>query len=237
MKLSSSGLYGYLRSRAGDFGEHPVFDMDRIWSMDAVCIKAKSPCMVAVYFLHDGVEHMDSCWQQLEASLAVDADIYRFTPGDPGRTDCSAAFLFSHLSPLVGSMTYREVQLAVEHYLGWCSKLDRNIPRWKSAERITVELIHPSKRTAWFKSREKAFSDRVDKGFGVGWGFPCIPPCKGEAMDLITDICPEVMDLVTDKLTDVESTLLLPDEQDERKSCASIDDVSSHKGVETTERE
>ncbi|XP_044724219.1 uncharacterized protein HRG_02115 [Hirsutella rhossiliensis] len=128
MKLAASGIYGYLRSRACDSEENPVFDVDRLWSVDALCIKAGSPCMVVVYFLHDTAEHMDSCWKQLEASLAVDADVYRFAPGDAGGAGHSAAFLFSHLSPLVGPMTYREVQLAVEHYLGWCSKLDRNIP-------------------------------------------------------------------------------------------------------------
>lgn len=237
MGLASSGIYGYLRSRACDPGESLVFDVGRLWSVDAPCIKAGSPRMVVVYFLHDSAEHMDSCWEQLEASLAIDADVFRFVPSDAGGASYSAAFLFSHLSPLVGPMTYREVQLAVEHYLGWCSKLDRNTPRWKSAERMTVELVPPSKRIVWFKAREKGLSDRVDRDFSVGWGFPCTPPCRGGVTELITSTLPEATDLLTDSSTDAVDNLLICDEQGEGDRRASHDNVSSDNVGNTTEDE
>ncbi|KAM4061088.1 hypothetical protein HRG_012984 [Hirsutella rhossiliensis] len=52
MRLASSGLYGYLRSRACESGENLIFDVDRLWSVDPPCIKAENPFMLVVYFLH-----------------------------------------------------------------------------------------------------------------------------------------------------------------------------------------
>lgn len=180
LTFAANGLYGYLRSRAVHSTENPVFDLDRFWCKDALCIEAGSRFNVAVYFLFDCAEHTDECQEHLGSVLAVDADVFRFTPSDERPSGHSVAILFSHLSPLMGPMTFREVEQAVKHYLGWCSKLDCNEPCWKSAVRVTIELVPQFERVEWFKTREKGFSDSEMQGFCVGLGFPCTTPCNGE---------------------------------------------------------
>lgn len=183
MTVDGSGLYAHLRSRACESGEHPVFDLSRFWSSDATCIEAGSLHIVVVYLLFEDANYMSDCLQRLESSLAVDADVYRFTPGNEHAGGHSVALLFSHIAPLLGPMTYGEVQRAVEHYLGWCSNTGKRSVPWKDAQRVTVELVPHTERVEWFKAREKAFSDRSDKGFGLGTGFLCKTPCGMRAID------------------------------------------------------
>lgn len=182
---NAHGLYAYLRSRASQSPENPVFDLGRFWSCDATCLEAGSRCAVVVYFLFESAGHMSQCWESLERSLAVDADVYHFSPGDDCMGGYAVALLFSHLAPLIGPMTYGKVEQAVQHYLGWCSKLDSNYPLWKDAERVTVELLPRTQKMEWYKARERAFSDPEDKRFCAGSGFHCRTPCDGEAMDLL----------------------------------------------------
>lgn len=183
MSLAGNGLFAYLRSRASESDENRAFDLGSFWSNDATCLETGSRCVVVFYLLFEGAEHMSSCLKQLERSLAVDADVYDFTPSDGGVAGHSAALLFSHLAPLVGPMTYGDVQRAVEHYLGWCSHSANSIPRWKDAQRATVELVPRTERMDWFRAREKAFSVRRGKSFWAGSGFPCKTPCDGGVVE------------------------------------------------------
>lgn len=181
--IAECDLDGRLLGRAYDSGGKCVFDLTRFWSVSSPCAETATIYHLVVYFLFDSVEQMDRSSEQLKNSLAIDAEVYHSHPvrsAVSGRKEGSIALLFSSSSPLVGPMTYGEVQLAAEHYLGWCRKAQDSAPIWANAGRVTMELVPRSAVKEWVGKREQLFNVCDAKGIWQGCSFHCAPPCEGE---------------------------------------------------------
>lgn len=183
--VAPGGLYHFLRHTSVESSGGLVFDVDRLWSLDAPCAQPGVYYNVVVYLLFVREQSMDSCISEMtRPRFAVDAAVYASRPSgtessETGET-CSMAFLFTHLSPLVGPMTYRQVERAVEHYFGWCSKssTEKMPMSWKkNVYRMTIELVPSDQATDWVKAREKAFEQSSLAFATETRGFKCRPPC------------------------------------------------------------
>ncbi|OAQ57274.1 hypothetical protein VFPBJ_11771 [Purpureocillium lilacinum] len=168
-------LYSFLRTRILRSDRVPAFTLGQFWAMDSLCIGAGTPYIVVVYLVFDRVEDRNAGWGHLEASLSVDAVVH-FAALSEGLSYIT--LFFSALSPLVGPMTYAEVQRAVEHYLGWCSNQTAEKPLWSRDLRfITVELVEQSTWSNWLEQRQSAIRACETKGLRLGLGISCEVPC------------------------------------------------------------
>ncbi|OAQ57340.1 hypothetical protein VFPBJ_11760 [Purpureocillium lilacinum] len=190
--FESGGLYGALRSRALADGNSIAFDLGRVWTKDVSCIEPGSSFNVVVYLLFEFETEVYKSWGHLRQDLAIDANLHRgkrLGIAGEGSAGGSIAVHFSSFSPLVGPMTYREVEQAVKHYLGWCPNLAECPPRWRRAERLTVELVPQSAMSEWVKARGGIFSLAIDEGMFPGHGFPCEDAaCCGQSDQKQTDV-------------------------------------------------
>ncbi len=172
---SDTNIYNCLRTRIHKTNRVPAFTMGQVWAKDKLCVEAAASYHVAVYLPFRGVEDMTACWGPLRKSLAVNATAHRLIPATGG---ASIILLFSALSPLVGPMTYGEVERAVQHYLGWCSNRTGDNPPWGPTPRfVTVELVEQSTLREWLEQRRSAISACERTGFVEGSGLRCKTPC------------------------------------------------------------
>lgn len=178
--VTGGALYTRLLEGAHESGDSLVMDLRRFWSVNAICAEAGTIYQVVVYLLFDSVDAMDAASDRLQGSLAVDAIVYHFRTATLYLDEGSIALLFSSFSPLVGPMTYGEVQRAVEHYLGWCDKPRNSVPPWTGAMRVKVELVPRPAMREWCDNREQVLSGCDAKGLWQGCNFHCVPPCGRE---------------------------------------------------------
>ncbi|OAQ62503.1 hypothetical protein VFPBJ_11440 [Purpureocillium lilacinum] len=179
-----AGLYNCLLSLANAGDRECVFDLRRFYSVDAVCAKAGQAYHVAVHFLFSDGEVREAVLGEFRHCLAVDAAVYQpdhwITPPTekPDRKVMAPiTFLFTSMCPLVGPMTYGEVQRAVEHYFGWCDQPRKSRPMWTVAERVTVELVPRLEVDAWLAFRKKVLDGCDSQELWRGSGFECRLPC------------------------------------------------------------
>ncbi|KAL3952798.1 hypothetical protein VFPFJ_11755 [Purpureocillium lilacinum] len=180
--VAGAGLYNKLVEQAYRSNETHIFDLGRFWSVNAICAEPGAMYHLAVHFLFSCREILEKvAWEDLKDTLAVDAKVYRSPPGDinvAGGEMASMTLLFSSSSPLVGPMTYGEVQRAVEHYLGWCDRAGNADPPWKSAWRITAELVPRSEVKDWLVRRQDALEHCDVRILWRGTDFDCLLPCQ-----------------------------------------------------------
>ncbi|PON14226.1 hypothetical protein C2W62_30190 [Candidatus Entotheonella serta] len=177
--VEDDNLYTLLLQRAYESSGRLFFDLRRLWPLSAGCAEAAKAYHVVVYFLFDNVEDMNRSCGQLETNLAVDAEVHATFPREDGRLG-TLAFLFTSSSPLVGPMTYGEVQRAVEHYLGWCDSPQNTVPAWTRARRVTVELVPREEVQEWVDARRRLFLGSANTGVWRGFNFHCVMPCRGD---------------------------------------------------------
>lgn len=177
--VKDDNLYTLLLQRAYESSDRLFFDMRRFWPLNATCAEAGTTHHVVVYFLFESAEDMDRSCQQLKTSLAVDAEVHGTFPREDGQLG-TLALLFTSSSPLVGPMTYGEVQRAVQHYLGWCESPSNAVPAWTGACRVTVELVPRSEAKAWVDARRRLLLGSTNVGVWRGFNFHCVMPCQGD---------------------------------------------------------
>lgn len=175
----SDDLFSWSRRRLLEPGRVPIFTLGQFWPVDTLCIEAEALYRVVVYVVFEAVEDMHVCWKQLQSGLAVNATTYHSKPEGGGDGRFCIALLFSVASPLVGPMSYAEVQRAAEHYLGWCSSQDGENPWWNPRRQsVTVELVERSAVKEWISQRQCALEGTGETISCRGLGFRCRTPCK-----------------------------------------------------------
>lgn len=155
-----------------------VFDPDRFWCKDAPCLEAGERVHPVVTLACVGVISLNECWDRLQWDASVEADAY------VSDSHFTVELWFRSIAPLIGPMTYREVECAVEHYLGWCSASGSSMPAWKTkVAHKTIALVRPQ----WFElARRQSLSKIrpcVKQVVRATRGFRCRTPCRGKAED------------------------------------------------------
>lgn len=181
--ITKGRLASYLLCRSPVGGTTPVFDVDRWWCRDAVCAREGTLYQVVVYLTFSDEGMLECQWEQMKNLLAVGAEVYHShsrvaLQGE--KQEHAMLLLFDYRCPLVGPMSYAEVQYAVQHYLGFCPKLRNDVLPWKVGQHATVELVPQAEASTWWGSRQEMLLGCENKGTWPGVGFHCNTPCRAD---------------------------------------------------------